>query len=200
MCVNYKVAVLIDAGFFKSRHKAKHKRPPQIQDLPGFIQELLCKVQSKTGSIGKDVLHRIYYYDCRPYGDIQARPDGELIDFSKTTIFQAANSLHQHLRTYPQLSLRLGELSFDGWKIDPKNIPGPPLPDFKQKSVDMKIGLDIAWMASRKTVDKLVLVAADADFSEPMKLARKEGLQVYLETLGQSQVKMTLKEQADFIL
>jgi uncharacterized LabA/DUF88 family protein len=200
MYASYKVAILIDAGFFKTRYKAKYKRPPQIQDIPAFIDGLMQKVQQQTGNIGKDILHRIYYYDCRPYGDVQTRPDGTRIDFSKTTIFQSCNSLHLHLRTYPQLSLRLGELSFDGWKVDPKKVNGPLLPDFKQKSVDMKIGLDIAWMAYRHTVDKLVLVAADSDFTEPMKIARKEGLQVYLETLGQKQVKISLKEQADFIL
>lgn len=200
MCVNYNVAILIDAGFFKSRCKARFKRPPLVTDLPPFVQELMTKIQRLTGSAGQDILHRIYYYDCRPCGDKQTRPDGVKVDFSTTAIFKAANAFHHHLRTYPQLSLRLGELSFDGWKIDPKNPNGLPLPDFKQKSVDMKIGMDIAWMASQHTVDKLILVSADSDFATPMKFARKEGLLVYLETMGQSQVKMTLKEQADFIV
>lgn len=97
------------------------------------------------------------------------------------------------------MALRLGELSFDGWKVDPKN-PGNYFPDFKQKSVDIKLGLDIAWMASKRTIDKLVLVGGDSDFTYPMKFARREGILVYLHTMGQVQIKTILKEHADFII
>jgi uncharacterized LabA/DUF88 family protein len=98
------------------------------------------------------------------------------------------------------MALRLGDLSFDGWKIDPNNPTASPRPDFKQKSVDMKIGLDIAWIASKHIVDKIVLVAGDSDFIAPMKFARREGILVYLDTMGQKNVKIGLKEHADFLL
>lgn len=55
-------------------------------------------------------------------------------------------------------------------------------------------------MSSKKTRDKLVLVAGDSDFVSPMKFARKEGLLVYLCALGQMNIKSELKEHADFIL
>lgn len=97
------------------------------------------------------------------------------------------------------MALRLGHLSFDGWKIDPKH-PGELIPDFKQKSVDLKIGLDIAWMASKRTVDKIVLIAGDSDFVAPMKFARKEGLLVYLYPMAQKNIKLVLKEHADFVV
>jgi len=64
----------------------------------------------------------------------------------------------------------------------------------------MKIGLDIAWMASKRIVDKIVLVAGDSDFVSPMKFARREGLLVYLDTMGQKMVKLELKEHTDFLL
>ena len=64
----------------------------------------------------------------------------------------------------------------------------------------MKIGLDIAWMSSKKTIDKLVLVAGDSDFVSPMKFARKEGILVYLYPMGQAHIKVILKEHTDFVL
>ena len=96
--------------------------------------------------------------------------------------------------------MRLGELSFDGWKIDASSSTLAYKPDFKQKSVDMKIGLDIAWLSSRRIVDKIVLVAGDSDFIAPMKFARREGILVYLHTMGQVQIKIELKEHSDFIV
>ena len=103
------------------------------------------------------------------------------------------------MRTYPQVALRLGDLFFDGWKIDSKDSKKLKL-DFKQKGVDVKIGLDIAWIAVRKTVDKIVLVAEDSDFISPMKSARRKGILVYLNTTDQKQIKIELKEHTDFII
>jgi uncharacterized LabA/DUF88 family protein len=196
----FKVAILIDGGFFVKNFRHQNNRAPIISDIEPFTNSLINKVQAKTGKHGTDVLFRTYYYDCRPYGSTQKRPDGAVIDFTKKSTFKAVNNFHRDLKTHPQLALRLGALSFDGWKINPGNPIDPPIPDFKQKSVDMKIGLDIAWMASKKTVDKIILVTADSDFISPMKFARKEGLLLYLETMMQPQVKIELKEHADFLL
>jgi uncharacterized LabA/DUF88 family protein len=35
-----------------------------------------------------------------------------------------------------------------------------------------------------KTVDKTALVTGDSDFISPMKLARREGIQIYLYPMG----------------
>ena len=91
----------------------------------------------------------------------------------------------------------MGELSFTGWKQDPYS--GRTKPDFKQKGVDMKFGLDMAVMASKRTVDKIVLVAGDSDFIAPIKYARKEGLLVYLYPMG-NHIKPTLSGHCDYVL
>lgn len=196
----FKTAILIDAGFFKTIFRNQYNRSPNINDMKPFTDGIMKKVQSSTAQGCTDILHRIYYYDCRPYGGIHIRPDGHSVNFGASHTFMAANNYLKELETHPQLALRLGELSFDGWKVDQRNPNSPAVPDFKQKSVDMKIGLDIAWMASRRVVDKLVLVTSDSDFVSPMKLARKEGILVYLETMGQKAVKKSLKEHCDFLL
>lgn len=193
-----KVAILIDGGFFLQRFKSLHNTSPRIADMQPFIDDVMKKVSALTPH-SVDVLFRTYYYDCRPNGDTKIDPKGNSVDFSKHAQFYAANAFHGDLKTFPQLALRLGELSFDGWKVDPKNSANF-IPDFKQKSVDIKLGLDIAWMSSKRTVDKLVLVAGDSDFVSPMKFARREGLLVYLYPMGQAQIKLILKEHADFVI
>lgn len=54
----------------------------------------------------------------------------------------------------------------------------------QQKGVDMRIGLDIASLAFKKQVDKIVLIAGDSDFVPAAKLARREGLDFILDSLG----------------
>lgn len=196
--MNNKVAILIDGGFFLQRFKANNQRPPRIADMQPFIDDIINKVNNKP--IGQtNIILRSFYYDCRPYGEKKTNPNGVEVDFSAHPSFYAANAFQADLKTFPQLALRLGDLSFDGWKVDSRNA-GQYIPDFKQKAVDMKIGLDIAWMSSKRTIDKLVLVAGDSDFVSPMKFARREGILVYLYPMGQAQIKTILKEHADFIL
>lgn len=55
----------------------------------------------------------------------------------------------------------------------------------KQKGVDMRIGVDIASLALKQQIDTLVLVAGDSDFVPAAKLARREGIDFILDSLGQ---------------
>lgn len=194
----HKVAILIDGGFFLQRFRAINNAMPRISDIQPFLDEIMIRVQASTKN-GTDTLFRTFYYDCRPYGDTQTDPNGNIINFGAQPKFIAANAFLNDLRTFPQMALRLGELSFDGWKIDSR-VAGRYIPDFKQKSVDIKLGLDIAWMSGKRTVDKIVLVAGDSDFIAPMKFSRREGILVYLYPMGQAQIKIGLKEHADFII
>jgi len=194
----HKVAILIDGGFFLRQFKMNSGNMPRIADMQPFLNDIMVKVQATTTN-GTDTLFRTFYYDCRPYGETQTDPNGVNVNFATQPKFRAANAFLNDLRTFPQMALRLGDLSFDGWKVDTR-IAGAFLPDFKQKSVDIKLGLDIAWMSSKRTVDKIVLVAGDSDFISPMKFSRREGILVYLNPMGQPQIKIGLKEHADFII
>lgn len=48
----------------------------------------------------------------------------------------------------------------------------------------MKIGLDIASLAFKKQVDKIVLIAGNSDFLPAAKLARTEEIDFVLDSLG----------------
>lgn len=194
----YKVAILIDGGFFTKSFRVNTGTMPRIADMQPFLNNIMSKVQATT-PVGTDTLLRTYYYDCRPYAEVHTDPSGKQVNFRSQPKFKAATAFLNDLKTIHQMALRLGDISFDGWKIDMKN-PGNYIPDFKQKSVDIKLGLDIAWMAGKKTIDKIVLVAGDSDFIAPMKFARREGVLVYLYPMSQKNIKMGLKEHADFVL
>lgn len=97
-----------------------------------------------------------------------------------------------------------------GWKLGNQAIknlgktkrpiePSDLVPNISQKGVDMRIGLDIAWIALKRIADVLVLVTGDSDFIPAMKMARKEGLTVVLKSMGHPVFK-ELKVHADVLL
>lgn len=53
----------------------------------------------------------------------------------------------------------------------------------EQKGVDIKIGVDIASLAYKKQVDRIVLISGDSDFVPAAKLARREGIDFILDPL-----------------
>jgi uncharacterized LabA/DUF88 family protein len=61
----------------------------------------------------------------------------------------------------------------------------------------MRIGIDVATLALKHTVDRIILFSGDADMIPAIKLARREGVQVYLVKLGTWALKAHLIEDAD---
>jgi uncharacterized LabA/DUF88 family protein len=196
-----KVAILIDGGFFIQRFRyLNHRQNPTKQDVELLISQIMDDLKSKNPCPGlhPDVLLRTFYYDCEPFGKVIENEKGTPIDFSKKATYKNQMDYLRSLDQIDQFALRRGDLSFTGWKArieKPKSF----FAEFRQKGVDMKIGLDIAWMAGKKTVDKIVLVAGDSDFISPMKLARREGIQIYLYPMG-NKLKHELFRHADFLI
>ncbi len=73
------------------------------------------------------------------------------------------------------------------------------VPNFEQKKVDVMIGLDVAWLASKKIVDRLILVSGDTDFVPVLKFARKEGIQVYIGSKKDKRIQDELLKHSDGI-
>ncbi|WRC84958.1 NYN domain-containing protein [Helicobacter pylori] len=68
----------------------------------------------------------------------------------------------------------------------------------KQKGIDMKIGLDIATLALKKLVQKIVLISGDSDFVPAAKLARVEGIIFTLDPMG-NHIREDLEEHIDYL-
>lgn len=196
-----KIAVLLDLGFVLPKLRTslgnRHATAVEVRDFA-----LKCVLPNEE-------LFRIYCYHCPPYARKQSHPlTKNLIDFSASPRFRVMSRFMQDLGVLDNVALRAGELSFDGWLIKPISVDqvlktGRALaatdfePDLKQKHIDMKIGLDIAWLASKRIVERIVLITADSDFVPAMKFARREGVQVVLVTMGHTLVKRELKVHAD---
>jgi uncharacterized LabA/DUF88 family protein len=201
-----KVNILIDGGFYVQKFKEREGRLPNANDIENEIAVIMAETQKKTGADCKDILFRVFYYDCSPFdGKVKKPGDTVETDYSQTKAYTAKERVLKSLAQKERFAVRLGELSFDGWSEVKKTDPATGVettdyvPKLRQKGVDMKVGLDMAYMALKHTVDKVVLVAGDSDFVAPMKFVRREGLQVYLYSMGHK-VKAKLIEHSDFVL
>lgn len=153
-------------------------------------------------------LLRAYFYDGPPISGRRPNPLG-----GKPYLFdgpyRALNQrLHDSLRVTADFAVRQGDTVFRGWRLREESLreisrnprilaPEDLAPSVEQKGVDLRIGLDVALLSLKHLVDTIVLVTGDSDLIPAMKLARREGLWIYLDTMGH-EVRSELVEHADF--
>jgi len=143
------------------------------------------------------------YYDARPYVGKAHTPAGNRpIDYEHTPQALFRERLCKALHGQPNLAVRLGEVRkgpHRSWYLleRPQNgiLKGRIavndlsdddfIPAFRQKGVDMRIGLDIASITLKRQADVIVLVSGDADFVPEAKFARREGVKFILDPLWQ---------------
>ena len=201
-----KFALLLDGGFMTKRMQKHLGGSPTAAQVVAECQ----RISSDARLAGLSLL-RNYWYDARPAREVLTNPlDGSTLDLSKSKLFRDATSRLDTLELSENFALRLGELSVRGWRIK-NNVmrsiqaPGHNLvagelePAIEQKGVDLRIGLDIARLALRQLVDVIVVVSGDSDIIPAFKFARREGLRVFLHSLGGS-VKRDLEAHADVVL
>jgi uncharacterized LabA/DUF88 family protein len=184
-----RVSVLIDGG-----HLRVLVRKAGREYNPDYIAQIAhsCVAEDET-------LLRILYYDCAPYnGKVKLPVSGKYYEFNGTDTWLKT------LAAKKLFAVRRGVLKFRGYK--PKRIPiaSEPLtdadfkPDFEQKGVDMRIGLDIANQAARGSVDRIILISGDTDCLPAMKQARIQGLQVVLISFEKQNIAPELLWHSDF--
>ncbi|MBF0186084.1 MAG: NYN domain-containing protein [Magnetococcales bacterium] len=214
-----KVAILIDGGYFL-------KRLPAIRPFPadGHVEHIVyCLDRLVNGHLEKlnqtlslpvswAMLHRVMYYDAKPYSDNATRPVSKKnLNFGISDLAKQREALFAALRRKRMFALRLGHVYREGdWTLShealksllkgERQIADLTDDDFslglRQKGVDMRIGIDIASLAYKKQVEKIVLVAGDADFVPAAKLARREGIEFILDPMWRS-VSPDLYEHID---
>ena len=162
-----------------------------------------------------DYLYRIFYYDTEPLEKKGHHPlTGEAIDFGQTIVAREQRNLLKSIKCTPNFALRLGKTIWrnNEWILDPykmksllqKRIAVSDLtkydfkPNIEQKAVDMKLGLDITYIATRKVADLLIIITGDADIVPALKFARREGMQVCLDPLRHP-YQPELGEHVDFV-
>jgi len=201
-------AVLVDGGFFLKRHRVTFghlSSPAEVaKHLMKMCQDHLKKLndfgeEDKSSRRASFDLYRIFYYDCKPFDKRQHNPvSGKCIDFGKTDVAVFQNAFHAELRKKRKVALRMGHLTKGGGWIIASSVTKDLLEgkmalealsekdvyfSLTQKGVDIKIGLDIASLAYKKLVDKIVLISGDSDFVPAAKLARREGIDFILDPM-----------------
>ena len=193
-------AVLYDGSFFLKRYRklsgpSCNYTPYHIAKLI-FILSLLHLRKLKKDNLD---LYRIFYYDCKPFDKKVHHPlSGRCIDFSKTPEAIFRNDLFEELKKKRKVALRLGHIKSDlSWTINPgltKDLLKGKIPlsslkeddikiQMRQKTIDLKIGVDITHLAYKKLVDTIILVAGDGDFVPAAKIARREGIDFILDPM-----------------
>ena len=197
--MNQKIAVLIDGGFYRRRAQALWGEKTHEERLNEMMTYCYKHVNDNKDNIPHD-LYRIFYYDCPPMKKKVFHPLlKKTIDFSKSNLYIWMSSFLESLKGMRKVALRLGTLADAQacYTLRPEAVKKLcngklSLDDLgekhftlavNQKGVDMKIGVDIASLAYKKQVDKIVLISGDSDFVPAAKLARREGIDFVLDPM-----------------
>ncbi|MCH5267666.1 MAG: NYN domain-containing protein [Lachnospiraceae bacterium] len=203
-------AILVDGGFYRKRaQKLFGELTPEerANELNTYCWRHLSEKNIKHD------LYRIFYYDCEPMKKKLFHPfTKQQIDFSQTELYIWMNTFLNELKKKRKFALRMGTLSEEQANYTiranvvkklcngTRKFQDLTESDFQlnldQKGVDMKIGIDIASMAFKRQVDKLVLISGDSDFVPAAKLARREGIDFVLDPMG-AKIKEELFEHID---
>jgi uncharacterized protein (TIGR00288 family) len=197
-----KYIVLMDGGFVKHKFDQAYGREPTAPDIKELSEKIILYNKKD------DTLIRIYYYDSPPLTTQLKKPvSGTMMDLVKTPTFLANKQRLEALKRTDHFAVREGRLTMNGWKLKQSAIGKATAdltdndfsPDIQQKGVDMKIGLDIAWISFNKIAERILVITGDSDFIPAIKLARRNGIQVYLFTLAHG-VTHELTEHSDRLI
>ena len=188
------VAILIDGGYFLRRYASCYGEKPSNPEQASEDMYAMALGHAENLS-----LHRIWYYDCLPLEIRATNPiSREHVNFGKSSTAVFMREFLGELKKQRKVAVRLGQLkSNKSWAISPSKTkelingdcsigdlkPEDVKYDIRQKQVDMKIGLDIASLAYKRLVGRIVLVSGDTDFVPAAKLARREGIDFILDPM-----------------
>ena len=163
---------------------------------PDYIEKISLACAIPNG----EEIYRVLYYDCAPFCGSATLPVS-----GQTKTFQRPDTWLHELSQKDLFAVRRGVLKFRGFVL--KTIPFTPTnpltdsdfkPQFEQKGVDMRIGLDMAIMSSTRSVDLIALATNDTDCIPAMKHARRSGLQIALVVVPGYRPSNELLAHADF--
>lgn len=196
-------AILLDGAFVLTKLKERLRRQPSADDVVEVCERILAMPEFPRSN-----LLRIYYYDARPATEQLSDPiDGSQLDLGATSVHRHRTQLLSSLELKPDFALRLGEAGINGWEVgklalrsmlrSQRQLQARDLvPNVTQKGVDLRIGIDIARVALSGSVGRIVAVTGDSDMVPAFKFARREGIRVYLDTMGHG-VRRSLKVHCD---
>lgn len=209
-----KAAILVDGGYYRKIALSTFGNKNAHETSDELVKYCMRHLKEKRGDSDYYYdLYRIFYYDCPPLSNSIYDPlTKKAMNMKLHSHYKWMTSFLKELTQKRKLALRLGHQSENEANYTLKyetvkklinhtiTIEELKENDFylssKQKGVDMKIGIDIASLSYKKQVDKIVLIAGDSDFVPAAKLARREGIDFVLDSLGRK-IKDDLFEHID---
>lgn len=201
-------AILLDGEYVKKTLRKKLKKAPDYTHVVAEVERI-----KSTAALARFELYRVFYHTADPLTGKTVHPlSKSSLDFGSTSVYRENIQLIDRLENQADVAVRRGTLVHQGWQLTEKAVKdlmagkktqidaADVAPKIQQKGVDMRIGLDIASLALKHLVCTIVLVTGDSDLVPAMRFARREGLRVYLDTLGNHGVRAELKLHADIIL
>lgn len=203
-------AILIDGGFYRRRARRLFG-----EKSPEGRADEIAKYARRHISESRSSLYRIFYYDCPPSSKVLYHPlTQKQVNLAKTEQHAWTNDFFDALTRKRKVALRRGEeletqrgytLNADktkkicAGKITVSDLEETDFDlDIVQKGVDMRIGLDIATLAERGTVNQIVMISGDSDFVPAAKHARRSGIDFVLDPMW-AQISKSLSEHVDGI-
>lgn len=223
-----RTAILIDGGFFFSRvsffarkyFKNTTITADNLIDLMWSMVKFHTEIErGKHSSRETQELYRIYYYDSPPLDKQVKYPlpeKGQTTpkdkNFKSDPLNKLRSDFHLKLKGNRKTALRMGRLQDSGWKLNENTLialrkgtkkwedltNNDWYYDITQKSVDVKLGMDITILSYEKLVDVIILIAGDSDFVPAAKQARIKGVDFILNPL-KNNISPDLAEHIDGI-
>ena len=205
-------AILVDGGFYRRRaYNLFGDKTPM--DRASELIEYCWRHLSRGKGQPPNHLYRIFYYDCPPIKQNLFHPfTREQINMEKTETYAWSTEFLDALASKRKVAIRLGDLQEkeSGFRLREKTVKALCRGDIEfsdvneddfelnlvQKGVDMRIGLDIASIATKRLASQIVLIAGDSDFVPAAKFARREGIDFILDPMWQK-VRPSLNEHVD---
>lgn len=206
-------AIMLDGGYVtKILNTRKNQAGNATFTTAEDVQAECLRIQ-RSPTVQDYELLRVYYYDAPPLsGKVNYPVTNAVWNLAKTERYKHAQSLYDKLKVMPNFALRLGEtdLGDNRWRLKDRSrrdivrtsrtlVDNDFELNVEQKGVDMRIGMDIARLALREMVRAIVIVTRDRDFIPAFKFARREGVRIILDPLGQP-APVELQEHADLVV
>lgn len=189
-----KHAILIDGGYFQKIFNGIHSVYPKAKDI-----EKYCEQYKKLPFLNNSRLYRIFFYNSLPCEIHENHPmTGKRVDKFPKEVISESQNLWNELDKTNYFAMRQGTLKRRGWALKKYALesmkkqstwtlkPSDIELQVIQKQVDLKIGMDIAHLAFKGLVSKVVILTNDGDLAPAVKLARVEGIQVFLDCLNRT--------------
>lgn len=201
-----KYALFIDGGFAIKKLHGRTGGFPSAEDVVNLAGTI-----GADQALGGAELLRNYFYHARPLGTQATNPiSGDQLDFRASPVYRQHTSLLDQLEVEDNFAVRTGDTVYHGWKLGSRAErslfqggraveANDLVPNIQQKGVDLKIGLDMARLAFKGVVDTVVVCSGDSDLVPAFKLARTEGVKVFLATMGHG-VRRDMKVHVDKML